>query len=402
MAGTGTATRRSTRHGASASHGGNVHFVKDYRFPIIVLSLTFCALAGVVVGAQNGLLGLATFILALGAFIAQGFFFVNNDPQHVALVTFFGRYTEVVKGAGWHWLPLRNIVLGYILVDAAERDLDFADTEVTTPDQANLRTSIGFKWKIEETPEKIVTFISNRRDEGVIHLFDNIVTERFREWFFSKKEGPKTWMEAMGAGFYATAVLLRAIVSESVLPRIDSDIPTIILMKYFRERGLDSLTKEDAEKWGAKLSALPAADLGEDDTAWSLVRQQVQKRIEAVQRARQGNGGFSIPQLGILLEGINLGKIMEAPGDPIIEAGKQKNRAVLQAEADRVKIQNLRDRAREIMEESKLRGITSEQAYLLAQIQMGVVKKDVLERTFGGSPELLRTVKELLEIWKKK
>lgn len=373
--------------------------MKDPTGGIILQFFLICLGMGLVAGIVVGIpLGILFGLIPFGIFILQGLTRIPADPPHVGLVTEWGERTEFIKREGIRLLPLRGLWYNAIRVLVKAENLDLPPQTLTIPDGSKLKGPLSFTWYPEKKNGKeLVAYLNTVGESGKRDTMNNILKdiamERLREWASSNKEGPKTWRDAIGSSFEGTAIIAKAILGDEI-GEVSSPVPTTVLFRYFVPgRPIPTrvnLTKQEVKQFGAELNQLEvnAAEL-------EALRQQVEARRTAVKKLRQGKGEFKKPELGIIITRINLGEIEEVAGDKIVEADKDRQKEIHEREAQKVEIEHLRDRAREI--KTDFPQLTDELALMIAQVQLEKVKRDVLDRNFGVQPALLTAILKYLD-----
>lgn len=343
--------------------------------------------------------GFGFFLSIFGAFLLQGLRKIPADPPHKGVLTVFGKRCYVVKNEGWHFFPLYPWWHGVILVNVTKVNQDLSEQLVRTPDLAELKVPVSLTWKpMIKTNEKgkggLIEFLNSGGEKGVKTILEGIVRERLREWAISSSEGPQTWQEAIAAKEEATAILLQAICGDE-LKQIPSDIPTSILLK-----ALGSFHKKpnkiEAEIWGKewelvkeKVNSLPDADRKKLMTA-------LEERLKQIARARQGNGDFKLPQLGIVINRLNIGEIK--PVGELAKAAELEVKEACEREAETTELNHVRQRLIELMAQPPNGpGFKAEQALEVIQTERGKVAKTVAETKLNVSAETMAAIERIIQ-----
>ncbi len=197
------------------------------------------------------------FVLLIAAIVIQGLVNIPAEPPTVLALTFLGKRTGGFLGdkgrvlsEGWKVLPGYPFLFGGVPVQVRKRNKDLEDIPIWTPDRAAMRVKIALTWIPDRT--NIVNFLNSGADAGVEDILEDIITERVRVWAQSPFEGPEDWKQAIGAKEEATAIILRSILGDEELPRIDSDFPTPLLLKFFAEPQRKPVTNREIEIGGAQ------------------------------------------------------------------------------------------------------------------------------------------------------
>ncbi len=269
--------------------------------------IVFLLIGGVIGLWSNFWYGLAFFLASSSIFIYQGLQYIPASPPHKGAVTFLGERTGEVKKEGWRFFPFYPYLYGFIPVKVEKINQDFKPENVRTPDRAGLdiQASVTF------TPTDLIEYINAGGEQGVKNILDDIVPERIREWAFSEDEGPQDWQEAQGSREDAIAVLLKAIVGESLtqIPEYAQVFPTTVWLKYFDSPRKKIIKKRDidaaGENWEKIERFYESLSLEEQEE----LKDAIDKRRIEVNQARSGNGKFSKSILGITINRLNIPKI---------------------------------------------------------------------------------------------
>lgn len=310
--------------------------------------ITGIAAAGVFYLTPNLFLATAVWVSLFGSFIVQGLRRIPAQPPHKGILTIWGERQEVVKDEGWHFFPIYPFWHGVVTINVTKVNQDLREQLIRTPDRAELGIPVSLTWMPDkENPQNLIMFLNSGGESGVKSIIEDIVRERLRTWGFSLDEGPQKWQEAMGAQEDAAAILLKTIVGSELppIPISAQTIPTPILLKYFnvpRRRPNESEARVFGENWESVSRVLDALPPEEFET----VRRAVEERRTAIAQARQGNSFFPLPQLGIILNRLNIGEITpkgELSRAAELEAKEEQERKgeVFEVETDIIKAQKL-------------------------------------------------------------
>lgn len=157
-----------------------------------------------------------------GALAINGIFYIPNNPPHVGIKTIWGKRTDTFLDEGLNFLFLRGIVNNCILIDVTKKNIDFDEQTLTTPDNATTKV----KSSISYTPDKdhIINYLNVGGEVGVNHMIQDIEEEKLRIWSRSKTEGPQTWEQMNDAAEEAVKVIISEICGQ-IIP--DTDIKNI-------------------------------------------------------------------------------------------------------------------------------------------------------------------------------
>ncbi len=339
----------------------------------------------IILGTILGLLAVSVFSfligkITFGALLLTIFFVIGlmsvkkipNNPPHKGVVVILGKRKNIYKkkyiykNEGWHFLfPLFDIY-NIIPVDVTKKNKDFPPETVRTPDLAVLQIPISLTW----IPDKnhLVEYLDSGGENGVWEIIQDVVKERVRAWAINNQEGPQDFEEALGAREEAVEVLIKA-VSGKELKTIDSVVPTPILFKYFNNPP-ESPTKSQARMWGKNWEKVKQVLQGEDV---AKIKEEVDKRKEAVKEIQRGNGSQPLPNLGIVLKRLNIGDIEIKKGTDLERASEQSAKEKKEAEAEKVEISNLKKRIKELIR----LGLSPQEARDFLQTERGKVQKNI-------------------------
>ncbi len=327
------------------------------------MTIFIVCLVTVIIGALVGILtknpfwGLGISIALIGIFVLQGTRKIPAQPPNKGILTFLGKRTNVVIDEGWHFFPFFPWLYGIILIDVSKKERDIPAESVRTPDLAELKIPISITWtpSYEDTKDAngnvifkggddLKEFLNSGGEKGVNAILEDIIRERLREWAMSSSEGPQSWEEAIGAKEEAAAILLKAILGETLDP-IPSGIPTPVLLKCLNSPPRKP-TKEECILWGKnwETATNEIGQLSDEERDQLFIA--VRKRKSEIAKVRQGNGHFKIHQLGITLNRLNigeakpLGKLAEAAESQVKEAQERRGE-VFEVETDLLKAAEL-------------------------------------------------------------
>lgn len=262
----------------------------------------------------------------------------------------------------------------------------------------------------QDSPRFLIEFLNTGGENGVRTILEDIIRERLREWAISQEEGPKTWQEAMAAREAAAAILLKAVLGEELteIPFPHGSglhVPTNILMKYFRKK---TPTESEAKEWGGEGNAEYPENWGKvqsklgdlDLEDYAEVKKAVERRELEVRKARQGNGHFKNPNLGIILNRLNVGEIK--PLGELAKAAELLVKEEREAKAEKFELDQIAQRIKEL----KVLGFSPEQALEVVQTERGKVTKTISEGKLSLSAETRAMIEKvggsLLELLKPK
>ncbi|OGZ33956.1 MAG: hypothetical protein A2Y98_00580 [Candidatus Portnoybacteria bacterium RBG_19FT_COMBO_36_7] len=342
---------------------------------------------------------LAIVVFLLGGAILQGLRKIPAEPPHIAVVTRFGKRTGKVEKEGWRFFPGYPYFYGFILVDVTKKNQDMPNEVVRTPDLAEIKIPVSITW----TPlsKNLIDFLNSGGEKGVKAILEDIVRERIREWAISDEEGPGTWEDALKSRGDAVAILVKAIIGEQ-LPRVPSSIPTSILLKYFDEPQKSPI-KSELKKWGQNWETV-TKKIEEDynnlpqDQKRTLqefnagLKEKIEERRKIINNIRQGKGEQEMPQLGIILNRLNIGE-MAVTGE-VAKAAEFRAKEEKEREGEILELEHIAKRVNKL----KKTGFSGEQSIEILQTERGKVKKQINENKLNISEETRKTIENIASV----
>jgi regulator of protease activity HflC (stomatin/prohibitin superfamily) len=149
---------------------------------------------------------LAIVLLAIGAFaifLGCSLRVIPSNPPHIAVVTFLGQRTPVIKEEGLRLFPFWPAYKG-ILVSMVKETQQFSPQRLLDKQHNEMEVVLSVSW----TPDKnnAVTFLDNGGREGVKEMLESILTERIRNW-----TATKTWQETVATKDDLALILMRGV-----------------------------------------------------------------------------------------------------------------------------------------------------------------------------------------------
>ena len=324
----------------------------------------------------------------VGAFFLQALRKIPADPPHKGVRTIWGKRIDgMFVDEGWGFFPLFPWWHGYVITDITKKNIDLEPQKVRTPDEAELAIPVSITF----TPdgEKLIEYFNSGSENGVKTILTDIIKENLREWAIAKDEGPQTYKEAMASQEEATAILLKAILGDMLKP-IPSSIPTPILLKYFNKPQRKP-TESQEEDWGKNWEKVTEKLDREfpDPKILEDLKTAVEERREEIRNARRGNGKYQKPQLGIVLNRLNLGEIK--PIGKLAEAMELKVKEERERQAEIVELNHVAER----IEALKKLGFLNEQALEIIQTERGKVTKNISESKWNVSAETRAMIEKI-------
>ena len=335
--------------------------------------------------------GILTFIV--GAIFLQGYRNIPaSDPPSVGLRTFLGKITGRVADAGWGFFLFYPWLQGFILESVETRDISLSPQKVRTPDQAECKISGKISWVFDTRHP--LEFVNSGGDKGIAEKLENVWQGIIREWAVSSIGGPQTYMELIGSGEEAVDLLLKSIVRNR-LKKIPSDIPTSILLKYFKKPFSLKPTPTETKAWGARWKKVEAVIQQEiADGRYKNIaelEEAVKERRSVINDVRQGRGMFEKPEWGIIIQLLNLTE--PEPLGELAKAMELEAKEGREEAADKREISNFRKRSKELQGDG--RGIES--ADEIVYVERGKATKEIKKHEVALSPETWKLFEEFLK-----
>lgn len=373
--------------------------VKRTRFIWTLISIIAIVVAIYFAYSINPFLGIGVGIILPYFFIELGWQKVSADPPKKGIITRYGkRMYGFTVDEGWVFLPLYGFIFKLIQVTFERIPLSF-DIETRVKDKSEVKIPIGLAIRVDKN--NIINYLdSGKLEEVKAHLEDSI-DERLREWALSKEEGPSNWEEMINVGVEGVSILVRKLVPRDKLPIIPNwaqDVPTFILLQYFRrpqpkEGKVMKYTKEwvkdNWEKVETNLKAgyKKAKDENPDKFGTykeelNNLKEKVDERRQVIKNLQRGTGSLKISSLGIIIERLNIGQV-ELLGDAAKMADKQAVEKIEQ-EAERTEMENVKGLIEYLMEELDF---SRKEAKEIVQSERGKVDVNVNEHKLSLSED---------------
>lgn len=261
---------------------------------------------------------------------------IPADPPHIAVVTLLGQRLRKIKGEGYRLFPFYPVIYNAVLIDVSKKNQDLPPQGVRSRDLAEFEISVSLTWS--PNPDYAIEYLNHGSENGVRNILADMVNQRLREWAITTN-----WEDALKAHDKTTAILVKTI----------AGLPT-------------ELSKEEQEK--------------------------------IIARIAQGDGVQPIPQLGIILNRLNIKEIK--PKGELIRAAELLVKEKMERVGERIEMQHAMDRVQEV---KKVLGCSTAQAIELFQTERGKVVKKINEIKGSVSDETRKMVERIIDqIWQKK
>ena len=355
---------------------------------------------------------IGTAICLWGVFFLQGLRRIPAKPPHKALVTKFGErqtreeeVTEpgkpprtitvtVYKDEGWRHFPLYPHWYGFIPINVKRISFTVTVKGARTPDRANSEVPVHLT--IRSASDYLIQYVDSGEEDGVKTILTGKVQERVREWAMADNEGPADWRELNKAHLEAVSVLVKRVAGgESVtpIPEHSQDVPTFVWLTYFSrpqptaEQVFKNIRPWAENNWRQVNEVFYVLMPGQQDE----LRRAVEARRNEIRDLRSGTGKLLIPDLGVLLERLNVGDINVLGG--VAEQADAEAREAEEREGERLQLAHRRARIQETMDQFEC---SFEEAKEFVQTDQGGVVKTVSETRVNVSPETRGALPEIL------
>lgn len=320
-------------------------------------------------------------------FVYNGIREVPASPPHVGVLTILKGRRKVVIKEGYRFFPFYPWISSFIAVKIEKINQDLPEQVIRTPDRAEVGIEVSITWQPDyHRAENLISFLNSGGKENVENILEDIIQDRLRSWALSGVEGPSNWQEAMASPDEAVAVLLKAILGDVLDPV--PYFPTSALVKFFNLPQIPP-SEIEKEKWGEDWEKLKNKFEGLDPAKQKEMKDKLEKRVKDIEAAKQGNGYFIKPSLGIILNRFTINQI-RIKGD-LSKYAETKAVQRQQREGEILELEHVKDRLRELQKE----GISIEQAIQIVQVERKKATMNFDEKRFNITPETLRGIKEI-------
>lgn len=315
--------------------------------------------------------------------------------------TFLGKRAEGENiepyGEGW------GIFLGYpwlysfVLICMQRVSFEVVSPKTRTPDRAESKVPILITFSPD--PKNLNAYIRSGQEEGVRKQLTGKILERIREWAMSSDEGPADWVELNRSHLEAVYILARHLATSDgsyfgEIPQETQGVPTWVWMRFFGEPQPTPNEKNKWEKDNWVLVREKCVEIEKNFGRGPLenLRGVLEDRKKKAGMLRTGVGRLIMPDLGIIVERLNIGDI-----DVLGEVGKQaegeaKEEQERQAEEKEIKF--VKKRVRELMDEFNL---SAHEALEAVQIERKKITKSVDKKEISLDATTLGVVNNFLE-----
>jgi regulator of protease activity HflC (stomatin/prohibitin superfamily) len=366
---------------------------------IIFASFAICLL-GLIAFSLTNSFGLMSIIIA-GLFLVffwSGFKKIQANPPHKGMLTILGKRQDQILNEGIHFFPFYPFWFGFIPIMVEQINESFTIENAMTPDRAPIQIKIALGF----TPDDLIKFANSGQKAGVIKVLKFIMESRVRSWAFSSGEGPQNWMEAKAAKEDAEAILLKAILGESLtpIPLKAQKFPTTIWIKYFNEIR-PALTDKDKELAGVNYEKVDGLFLrsGLTDEEKTEIKEAAEDRRKAIEDARQGNGSCIHKPTGVAINRLNIEEIKTS--DKLEQAAESQAREEQERKGETREVEADTEKAKVLLDFLRANGCPEISAKEVFDIIMTWKAtrgaKNAYSFTIPGlSPALLEAAKKIL------
>jgi hypothetical protein len=370
----------------------------------MAISLAVIAIVGIDVGAtsENAYVGAAITCVLAGIFLSKSIGEVQANPPQKGIPMLFGRLINHLLPAGWYALPFRGkIFVDIVPVPGEEMSINW-NIDIRTPDSHYNRIPFFIYFRVDD--ENPVQFIIAGNKDEVMKKIQSQIEEIVREWITSPNKGPKTWRQARQATEETLNTVLKSLFARDMdrINKIDTEIPTEILFKYFNPpaslEGKD-LTEfqEKMEPWRAALANLQSRP------DFANIRDAVQRRREIILKARNGqmaagdiNFRAVIAGMGVLVTRIGLSNI--EPTGKTADGVDEVALATLTQEKETINAATTAIQGAQFVDEvKKMTDILGDpkEARRAVSVRRKFTEEKVAENQVSLSPDLTAAIKEI-------
>ena len=332
-------------------------------------------------------LALVCFLMLTTLFIVNGIKMIPANPPHKGILVFLGKRQEIVLDEGWNFIPICPLIFNFILIKVEKVVQDLPEQIVRTPDLAEIGVKVSLTWvpgTEAEYGKSLINYLNTGGEQGVKNNLFDMIEARLRTWAASNQEGPSDWIEAMASKGEALAVLLKAIFGDS-LPKIDSDIPTTVWMKFFSKPKRKPSKNEIDMGWSSKDGKWEGlqkefGELSPEDQ--KTLQSQVEKRMEIVKtieegipNIEEGEKKFSQSAMGVTFLRFTVNEV--SVRGQTAKAAELEAKEEQEARAERTELKNVSERIQDLRKENS--GMSIEEAVRIVQTERGKISKSVIE-----------------------
>lgn len=275
---------------------------------------------------------------------------------------------------------------------------------------------VGFTFKPNvKNGDEAVNFIKAGKETGVVNIFSDVVSTAIRQWATSPEEGPATWMDAVSSREEALVVLLQAVNGNAILGNSEEQIekarvilqqigiPLVILYKRktFPRKKPNEI---EAAQWGGKWDGKNHKDGKNQD--WEIYDERISRlsseentileaSLKCVQEhlrtARQGNADIAIKDLGVILTRLNIKEVQ--PLGEVAKAAEKQAKEEQDRLGEITELNHVAERIRDLADKAR---IPAALAAEMVQTERGKVIKNIEERKYNLSPEILAALPAIL------
>lgn len=358
-------------------------------------------------GGVDMILAIGIALAVITGIVIQGLRRIPADPPHVAVVTFLGRplYWRVKK-PGWRLFLGYPYLFGFILVNVQKINFDLPVQKVITPDRVQSKVPVSITFSPNPDNDNLEEYIRSGREVGVKEILADIVQAALRTWAKAKDEGPGTWEDLIGSRDEAVALLLSAVIGTPLtemcgFPAAANTVPPTIWWKFLRKPKAFAPTEPEVATWDPDWSKVGVEYDGLSNENKQLLDEAIVSMNGKIRDSRVGNGKFAKPELGIMLNRLNIGEI--EPAGKLLEKMQLQAEEEQEREGQKVQITHIRDRITELTKhnfappDQPPAYLTPEAATELVQLTVELATKTISESKLNLSPETRAMIEKIGE-----
>lgn len=357
---------------------------------VILMVFAFTVLGFFAVGWKAGIIVSSIWVIFWAWFFYNSIREIPADPPYVGVLTILRKRKRIVLNEGFRFFPFYPWLTDFIPVEITKINQDLPEQLIRTPDRAEVGIDVSITWQPEyRNAEYLINFLNSGGRNKVGDILEDIIQDRLRSWALSEIEGPANWQEAMASSDEAIAILLKAILGDvlSAIPHF----PTPVLLKYFNIPRTPP-SKIEWKKWGENWEELEKQmeKLKKDDPEeYEKTKKAVEERVKAIRAAKQGNGSFVKPSLGIILNRFTINQI-KLKGD-LAKYAELEAMERQQHKGEKLELEHVREQLREL----KAEGLSIEQAIQVVQVERKKAAMNFQQNQINLTPETLAGIKKI-------
>jgi len=290
----------------------------------------------------------------IGGIFLQGLRKISEDPPYKGQRTRWGKRLEgEFVDEGWHFFLLYPFFDGFVPVKMERVTFKVVSEKTRTPDRADSKVPVSVTFRPDSS--LLITYLNNGGEEGIKKQLEGMVMKRIREWASGNEEGPATWVELNQSQAEAASVLVRKIVGKHLTDIGDGpqqEVPTWIWLRYFsrprptKHSENEKIWADPDNSWKKVTDVIKKIEDAQPGSSTTLEKKVGERRKE-ISELQQGTARISLPDLGIILERLNLEDI-DVLGE-VAKVAESEAREEQERKAEDLELKFVRERIAELM-----------------------------------------------------